>query len=251
MITPFFPASRVRSLTTVLSILPGILVAVLVLCGAAMAESDPVGTIRVKTARVLGASQATAFAVADRNWATAAHAPDGCSRIWLDGVPRLEAFPATIDGKSDLAVLLATSKDTPLGRAIRPSIAAAPPQARILGFAGGRAAALKAKRIGRVNLVYTGRQRLKQVAWVYFVPDAVGYSLRGISGGPAVAADGTVFGVIVAASARGRVYVLDFARVRKLVKALDPNASEPLPMTGSLRDYVSSSDRIRRLQCTR
>ena len=219
-----------------------------------VASSDAaVGAIRVKTARFLGASSATAFAVARDNWATAAHAPDGCTRLWLDGNPRLDAFPATIDARSDLAVLLSTS--TGNRQTVSVSRETAPMDAIMLGFPGGRAAAVKARRIGRVNLVYTGRQRLRQKAWVYYMPAAVGASLRGISGGPAIAGDGTVFGVIVAASARGRVYVLDIRRISGLLRSANrtqpPSEATSLPVDTNLRDYVAASILIRRLRCTR
>lgn len=168
---------------------------------------DPAFTVDVGEK---GNSTGTAFSIRDDGvWFTARHVVDGCDRVGLQvtrrkaaKVQRVQVHPS-----ADIAVLWT--------RGGKPAISIAQDDLRInqpgyhVGYPQGEPGQVVSSLIGRRNMRSIGRYRQNEpvVAWVERARHPRTDSLGGLSGGPALNADGEIIGVTVAASKRrGRVY---------------------------------------------
>lgn len=154
-------------------------------------------------------STGTAFAIrGDGVWLTARHVVDGCDRVGLVIAPRraIQVSKVLSHPRADMAILWTRTKAPAL------AVSATELQMRQAGFHFGfpesKPGQVSSLLLGRLNMRSVGRYRHTEpvVAWAekHRVPDTE--SLGGISGGPAVNAQGEIVGVTVASSKRrGRV----------------------------------------------
>lgn len=156
-------------------------------------------------------SQGTAFSIDARGvWMTARHVADSCDQMYVMTGPR-QGIPVRnvyIHPSADLAILRTNRGAPPF--AITPETLRISQDGYHFGFPSGEPAAVSSRLLGRAVMRVSGRYRTREpvVAWAeqVRVPDSQG-GLQGISGGPAVDANGRLIGVTVAGSRRrGRVY---------------------------------------------
>ena len=130
-----------------------------------------------------------------------------------------------------------------------------------VGFPQGRPGEAYSRLIGRETLVARGRYESEEpvLAWAELGrTSGLRGSLAGISGGPAIAANGQVIGVTVAESARrGRIYTAAPSSILRLLRVENVDA-EGSPSPRLTRNWASStrppSGRPRRLtwrRCSR
>lgn len=211
----------------------------------ARSRLDPAFTVDVGKK---GNSTGTAFSIRDDGaWFTARHVVDGCDRVGLLVAHRKAAKVSRVQvhPQADIAVLWT--------RGGKPAISIADDALRInqagyhVGFPEGKPGQVVSSLIGRRNMRTVGRYRQTEpvVAWVERARHPQTQSLGGLSGGPALNANGEIIGVTVAASKRrGRVFttapvtmaaMLSMAKVRP----------EGLPSGGITVQGPSDADYIR------
>ena len=155
-------------------------------------------------------STGTAFAIRDDGiWITARHVIDGCDKVGLIVAPRRAIKVARVlpHPRADMAMLWTRRSAPPL------SISNDPLRVRQEGFHFGfpqaKPGQVTSSLLGRRNMRTTGRYRHTEpvVAWAQRRRAPSTDSLGGISGGPALNANGEIVGVTVASSKRrGRVF---------------------------------------------
>jgi S1-C subfamily serine protease len=187
-----------------------------------------------------GPSEGTAFSVASSGlWITARHVVDGCRQAALVvGDGRGVAATTEIDPRGEAALLrteggspaLPLDLDTPLRQG---ELAYHP------GFPQGEPGEAATRLIGRENLIVRGRGARTEPVLVWAeVGRSAGLkgSLGGLSGAPALDAQGRVVGVTIAeAPRRGRLYTTAPETVQRLLD----EAGAPLPVAASAGDPVT------------
>jgi serine protease Do len=200
----------------------------------------------------------SAFAItADGWWLTARHVVDGCQKIGLVMSRDSEARGGAALVRdvrraynSDLA-LLRTDTATP-ALAIDTSEAhfQVGQHAYLIGFPQGRGGEAYSRLIGRERLIARGRYEAEEpvLAWAELGrTERLRGSLAGMSGGPALAANGQVVGVIVAESARrGRIYTAAPSSILRLL-GVERVQAEGAPISRlSPQTYGTTADDLRR-----
>jgi S1-C subfamily serine protease len=180
--------------------------------GALLAPASPFDpSVTVDVPERTGPATGTAFSVASSGvWITARHVIDGCRQAAVvvgDGVG--VAALASIDPQGE-AALLRTQGGAPglpldLGSPLREGELAFHP-----GFPQGQPGETASRLLGRENLVVHGRGARTEPVLVWAEvgrTDGLKGSLGGLSGAPALDAQGRVLGVTLAeAPRRGRIY---------------------------------------------
>jgi S1-C subfamily serine protease len=176
----------------------------------------------------------TAFSVASTGlWVTARHVVDGCRQAAVViGEGRGVAATAQIDPHGEAALLR-----TDGGAPALPLDLAAPLREGELayhpGYPQGLPGEAASRLIGRENLVVRGRGARTEPVLVWAEigrTDGLRGTLGGISGAPALDAQGRVVGVTIAeAPRRGRIYTTAPETVQRLID----DAGVPLPVTAS------------------
>ena len=167
-----------------------------------------------------GNSTGTAFSIGDGAWMTARHVLDGCTTFGIVvGRRRAErGFDPVLSPSHDLAVFRAGRDAPALGFAAGELRRGQ--EAFHFGYPQGRPADVRSALLGRMRAIPAGRRHSEPVvAWAEAAraPRFSG-SLGGMSGGPAVDANGDVVGVTVAESARrGRVFTSAPAGLRDML----------------------------------
>jgi S1-C subfamily serine protease len=167
-------------------------------------------------------SAGTAFSIDSRGlWVTARHVVDGCPQAAIVvGPGRGVAAVARIDPRGE-AALLVTEGGTPalplnLGGPLRAGERAYHP-----GFPQGEPGEAASRLIGRENLVVRGRGARTEPVLVWAEAgrtDGLAGTLGGLSGAPALDAQGRVLGVTIAeAPRRGRIYTTTPDTVARLI----------------------------------
>lgn len=212
---------------------------------------DPVLVIRSSDEK--RNSVGTAFSIGrDGVWMTARHVVDGCRQVYLITAPRrgTRVGRVWVDRRSDIAFLETRSGRAPLpfrGEPLRANL-----KAYHFGFPKGRPGDVSSVLMGRRRMRVIGRYRTEEpvIAWAETrrVPESEGH-LGGISGGPAVDAQGRIVGVTVAGSKRrGRVYTTAPVAMREALKRARlsaQTASGPV-MTVSNADFDEVGRQLRR-----
>jgi serine protease Do len=182
------------------------------------------GDVLVNIPQKTGSAIGTAFSIDDRGtWFTARHVADGCQKLYVitgrtnSGRRKgLRVQKIYIHRSADLAVM-----QTKGGRPIIALTSKGPRQGMAgyhFGFPAGKPASVSSTLIGRRTMRSRGRYRADEPVLVWAervrVPDSYG-GLGGISGGPALDAQGRLIGVTVAGSKRrGRVFTTAMSSVQ-------------------------------------
>lgn len=194
----------------------------------------------------------TAFAInPDGDWLTARHVVDGCAQVAVL-VGRERALPATVRAAqfADLALL----KTQPVPEAIALSLDETElvrgQPAFHVGFPQGRPGEAASRLVGRERLVARGRYSSEEpvLAWAETGRTwGIEGSLAGMSGGPALDAQGRVIGVTIAESPRrGRLYTASPSSIRQWLELerVEAVGAPTAPMDG--RNYYRRADELRR-----
>jgi S1-C subfamily serine protease len=195
----------------------------------------------------------SAFAISEDGWwLTARHVVDGCEQVGLI-VSRGAAAPVREVKRAlfaDLALLKTDRAPVALALDTSERRFQVGQRAYHVGFPQGRPGEAYSRLIGRETLVARGRYDLEEpvLAWAEMGrTSGVRGSLAGISGGPALAANGQVIGVTVAESARrGRIYTAAPSSILRLLRVEQVSAEgAPAPRL-SPDNYGKESDDLRR-----
>ncbi len=195
----------------------------------------------------------TAFAVTrDGWWLTARHVVDACDRVGLL-VSRGHAAPA-LDVRlarfADLALIKTDTAPPALALDLAEREFKIGQRAYHVGYPQGRPGEAYSVLVRRETLVARGRYDLEEpvLAWSEVGrTQQLGGSLAGISGGPALSAEGLVIGVTIAESTRrGRLYTASPASIARLlrVEQVEPDGL-PAPNFGP-QNYGEQADSLRR-----
>ena len=155
-------------------------------------------------------STGTAFAIRDDGiWITARHVIDGCDKVGLIVSPRRAVKVSRIlpHPRADMAMLWPRRTAPPL--AISNDTLRVRQEGFHFGFPQAKPGQVTSSLLGRRNMRTTGRYRhtAPVVAWAERRRVPSTDSLGGISGGPALNANGEIVGVTVASSKRrGRLF---------------------------------------------
>lgn len=195
----------------------------------------------------------SAFAItSDGWWLTARHVVDGCQKVGLI-VSRGAAAPVR-DVKralfADLALLRTDIAPAALAIDTSERHFQIGQRAYHVGFPQGRGGEAYSRLIGRETLVATGRYDVQEpvLAWAELGRTSrMRGSLAGMSGGPALAANGQVIGVTVAESVRrGRIYTAAPSSILRLLRVEQVKAEgAPAPRLAP-DNYGQEADDLRR-----
>lgn len=180
--------------------------------GAALGPASPFDpAVVVEVADKTEAGAGTAFSIAPSGvWITARHVVEGCSKAAIVVSPgRGVAASVRIDPSAETAILTTDggAAALPLGLSQRLRRGE---RAFHLGFPQGHPGEASSRLLGRENLVVEGRGARTEPVLVWAETgrtDGLKGTLGGLSGAPALDAQGRVIGVTIAeAPRRGRIY---------------------------------------------
>lgn len=199
----------------------------------------------------------TAFAIGPGVWLTARHVVDGCDDVGLQVAPKraIKVTDIRHHVSADLSLLRSSRAPTPVSLTTNEG-----DDIYMVGFPAGRPGAVHGSKLGSTTLRERGRYQTRERADVWAersrIPDRDG-SLGGLSGGPAFAPDGQVYGVVLAEDRRrGRVITARPATLRTLIDATaaeigddpSPTAFSPDLYPKEARDLILSG-RVSRVLC--
>jgi S1-C subfamily serine protease len=195
----------------------------------------------------------SAFAISEDGWwLTARHVVDGCEHVGL--IVSRGAAARVIEVKralfADLALLHTDRAPEALAIDTSERQFQIGQRAFHVGFPQGRPGEAYSRLIGRETLVARGRYNVEEpvLAWAeQGRTSGLRGSLAGISGGPAIAANGQVIGVTIAESARrGRIYTAAPSSILRLLRLEQVEAQgAPAPRL-TADNYGQESDDLRR-----
>ncbi len=195
----------------------------------------------------------SAFAISpDGWWLTARHVVDGCEAVGL--IVSRGAAARVVDVKralfADIALL--KTESAPIALAIDTSERSFQIGQRAfhVGFPQGRPGEAYSRLIGRETLIARGRYDIEEpvLAWAELGrTSGLRGSLAGISGGPALSANGQVIGITVAESARrGRIYTAAPSSILRLLRVEQVEAQGAPSERLTPDNYGQASDDMRR-----
>ncbi|MFI4964763.1 MAG: serine protease [Caulobacterales bacterium] len=180
--------------------------------GAALGPASPFDpAVVVEVADKTQAGAGTAFSVAASGvWVTARHVVEGCARAAIVVAPgKGVAASVWIDPAAETAVLTTDGGAPPLPLGLTQRLRRGE-RAFHMGFPQGRPGEASSRLLGRENLVVQGRGARTEPVLVWAETgrtDGLKGTLGGLSGAPALDAQGRVVGVTIAeAPRRGRIY---------------------------------------------
>jgi serine protease Do len=195
----------------------------------------------------------SAFAISEDGWwVTARHVVDACDQVGLivsrGAAARVDDVKVALF--ADLALLKTDRAPTSLALDTSERQFQVGQRAYHVGFPQGRPGEAYSRLIGRETLIARGRYDLEEpvLAWAELGrTSGLRGSLAGISGGPALAANGQVIGVTVAESARrGRIYTAAPSSILRLLRVEQVDAQgAPAPRL-TPENYGEQSDDLRR-----
>ena len=211
---------------------------------------DPTITVDVPT--VSGPGAGTAFSISSGGmWLTARHVVEGCARTAIVVAPgQGVAAEVRLDPRGETAVLITQGGAPALPLAPRRSLGPGM-VAFHAGFPHGHPGQVASRLIRRETLVLRGRRTRREsvLAWQEDADEGpVPRSLAGLSGAPALDAQGRVIGVTIAQSRRrGRIYTTTPAALRAAIaRAHIEPASGALAAPMSSGSYSRISRDLRR-----
>jgi serine protease Do len=180
--------------------------------GAALGPASPFDpAVVVEVSNKTEAGAGTAFSIASTGvWITARHVVEGCSQAAIVVSPgRGVAATVRIDPNAETAVLTTDGGAAPLALGLGQRLRRGE-RAFHMGFPQGRPGEASSRLLGRENLVVQGRGARTEPVLVWAETgrtDGLKGTLGGLSGAPALDAQGRVIGVTIAeAPRRGRIY---------------------------------------------
>ena len=195
----------------------------------------------------------SAFAISEDGWwLTARHVVDACQRVGII-VANGAAAPVQ-DVKvalfADLALLKTNAAPVALALDTSERQFQVNQRAYHVCFPQGRPGEAYSRLIGRQTLVARGRYETEEpvLAWaVLGRTTGLNGSLAGISGGPALGANGQVIGVTIAESARrGRIYTAAPSSIQRLLRVEQVRAAGTPTPRFTPDDYGQQADDLRR-----
>jgi serine protease Do len=195
----------------------------------------------------------SAFAISpDGWWLTARHVVDGCEAVGL--IVSRGAAARVVDVKralfADIALLKTESAPAALAIDNSERRFQIGQRAFHVGFPQGRPGEAYSRLIGRETLIARGRYDIEEpvLAWAELGrTSGLRGSLAGISGGPAIAANGQVIGITVAESARrGRIYTAAPSSITRLLRVEQIEAAGEPAERLTPDNYGQASDDLRR-----
>ncbi len=195
----------------------------------------------------------SAFAISpDGWWLTARHVVDGCEAVGL--IVSRGAAARVTDVKralfADIALLKTDSAPVSLAIDTSERRFQIGQRAFHVGFPQGRPGEAYSRLIGRETLIARGRYDIEEpvLAWAEMGrTGGLRGSLAGISGGPAIAANGQVIGITVAESARrGRIYTAAPSSITRLLRVEQIEAQGAPAERLTPDNYGQASDDLRR-----
>lgn len=223
--------------------------------GDALGPASPFdAAVVVEVPDETGPAAGTAFSIASTGvWMTARHVVDGCKRVALVVGPGTGvAVRVWIDPRGEAAMLFteggAAALPLALGEPLRRGQRAYHP-----GFPQGEPGEASSRLLGRENLVVRGRGARTEPVLVWAETgrtEGLEGTLGGLSGAPALDAQGRVLGVTIAESPRrGRIYTTapevltaTLASSRQRPVAAPPEVAEPI----TPQNYYVVADELRR-----
>ena len=203
----------------------------------------------------------TAFAIDDQGvWLTARHVVDGCSQAAVVvGRARGVNAEVTIDPRADIAYLRTAGGPEPLPSGLKEPLRRGE-RAFHLGFPGGSPGEATSRLLGRETLVVMGRGARSEpvLAWAETGrTEGLDGSLAGLSGAPALDAEGQIVGVTIAESPRrGRIYTTSpetLLATLAAARTAPPPGALDTPLTaenyGRVADDLRRQLRIARVVC--
>ena len=195
----------------------------------------------------------SAFAISpDGWWLTARHVVDGCDAVGLV-VSRGQAVRVLDIKRAEFAdIALLKTESAPLSMSLDTSERRFQIGQRAfhVGFPQGRPGEAYSRLIGRETLIARGRYALEEpvLAWAELGrTSGLRGSLAGISGGPALSANGQVIGITVAESARrGRIYTAAPSSILRLLRVEQIQATGAPGERLTPDNYGQVSDDMRR-----
>ncbi len=195
----------------------------------------------------------SAFAISEDGWwLTARHVVDSCDRV---GLVVSHGQAARVDDVkvalfADIALLKTDRAPAALAIDTSERRFQIGQRAYHVGFPQGRPGEAYSRLIRRETLVARGRYNVEEpvLAWAELGrTSGIRGSLAGISGGPAIAANGQVIGVTVAESARrGRIYTAAPSSILRLLRVEQVRAEGTPAARMTPDNYGQQSDRLRR-----
>lgn len=195
----------------------------------------------------------SAFAISEAGWwVTARHVVDQCEAVGIIVGPQTAARVSDVKVAlfADLALLKTDRAPEALALDTSERQFQLGQRAYHVGYPQGRPGEAYSRLIGRETLIARGRYDLEEpvLAWAELGrTSGLHGSLSGISGGPAIAANGQVIGVTIAESARrGRIYTAAPSSIIRLlrVEQVDADGSPGPRLTPT--NYGGESDQLRR-----
>ena len=195
----------------------------------------------------------TAFAISEDGWwVTARHVVDSCDKVGLIVSPSAAATVTEVKVAlfADLALLKTDRAPVSLALDTSERKFQVGQRAYHIGFPQGRPGEAYSRLIGRENLIARGRYSLEEpvLAWAELGRTSrLGGSLAGMSGGPAIAANGQVIGVTVAESTRrGRIYTAAPSSILRLLRVEHVEAEGAPAHRLNPQNYGEEADGLRR-----
>jgi S1-C subfamily serine protease len=195
----------------------------------------------------------SAFAISqDGWWITARHVVDSCRKIGLlvsrgQALPVRQVKPALF---ADLALLKTDRAPVALQLDASETDFQIGQRAFHVGYPQGRPGEAYSRLIGRENLIGNGRYQIREpvLVWAELGRTAgLGGSLAGMSGGPAISADGQVIGVTIAESTRrGRIYTASPSTIARLLGVEQVHAEGTPTARLTSENYGQQGDDLRR-----
>jgi S1-C subfamily serine protease len=221
--------------------------------GEALGPASPFDpSVVVDVPAKAGPAAGTAFSIARAGvWMTARHVVDGCARAAIVVGPGTGVAVKTwIDPRGEAALLYTEGGAAPLPMALAQPLRRGE-RAFHLGFPQGEPGEASSRLLGRENLIVRGHGARTEPVLVWAETgrtEGLEGSLGGLSGAPALDAQGRVVGVTIAESPRrGRIYTTAPEIVQATLTASgrqpDPGAAGQ-PLTP--QNYYVVADNLRR-----
>src|SRR5437868_6395820 len=220
--------------------------------GDALGPASPIDpSVVVDVPRETGPAAGTAFSIARSGvWLTARHVVDGCKRVAVVIGPGVGvAVRVQVDPNSEAALLFSEGGASPLPLALAEPLRRGQ-RAFHPGFPQGEPGEASSRLLGRENLIVRGRGARTEPVLVWAETgrtEGLEGSLGGLSGAPALDAQGRVIGITIAESPRrGRIYTTAPETTARVILAGGRRYQEAAGAPVTAENYGRVADDLRR-----